>query len=97
MLNIDMAIWVSAGTTVNDRLHTQQGGGDLGGGGDRAVPRAHARRYSALARGGVGGKTEQLESRAVLGQPLAADVEQTNKGRFYSQQLGEVYSGEPGN
>ena len=86
----------SAGTPGNDRLHAQQGGGGLGGGGERAVPRAHAKKCSSLARGGVGGKTEQLETRTVVGQPLAVDVRQTNNGQFYSQQLREVYSGETG-
>ena len=86
----------SAQTLGNDRLHAQQSGGDLGGGGDRAVPRAHARKFSTLARVGVGGKTEQFEKKAVVGQPPAADVKQSNSGQFYIQQLRKVYSGETG-
>ena len=42
----------SAGTPGNDRLHAQQGGGGFCGGGERAVPRAHAKKCSSLARGG---------------------------------------------
>ena len=72
----------------------QQGGGGLDGGGERAVPRAHAKKSSSLARGGIGGKTEQLVSRTVVGQPLAADVEQPNTGQLCRQPLGKVYSGE---
>ena len=84
----------SAVTPGNDRLHAQQGGGGLDGGGERAVPRAHAKKSSSLARGGIGGKTEQLVSRTVVGQPLAADVEQPNTGQLCRQPLGKVYSGE---
>ena len=44
------------------------------------MPRAHARKLSTLARVGVGGKTEQFEKKAVVGQPPAADAKQSNSG-----------------
>ena len=89
-------LFSSAQSLGDDRLHAQQGGGDLDGGGDKAVPRAHAKKLPTLARVGVGGKTEQFEKKAVVGQPPAADAKQSNSGQFYIQQLRKVYSGETG-